>query len=599
MKFCLVLIGFCLVTCTGLGQDSSRIQQKAKKLAKDVYEDWLLVKHPSDDTSFMQKSQQQYEAFAGRVIRHTEIHKLAFGENVMDTNSYVGSKINRVANRLQTGTKSYILRQFLFVKPGQALDPFQVADNERLLRQLDFIKDARIEVVPVGKDSVDLLVKVRDVFSIGVKATASGISDLATTLYDANLFGWAQRLELTLRYDHDRSPHMGTGFLYRKYNIAGTFVNAGISYSTINTGLLPGDEYENTILLNIDRPLYTPNAKWAGGLQVGKSASVNRTNKPDSVYHAYGYTLNDIWLGYNFGTRVTRFRSRYEADSRKRRFLAFRYFDQHFSEKPLLPYYSYRFAEKQFLLGSFTWYQQNYYRTNYIYGFGRTEDLPVGSSQKLVMGLTRTDSLRRFYAGWEFNHWVVLPRDHYFVYTVALGTNYNKQGFTDNSLLAAVNWISPLIGLKDTRLRQYASVSYAGISNYRVYDQLYLDNDYGLGRFRTDSVFGTQRLSAGMETVVFTKWKLLGFKFGFFAFAKGSLLAQQEEPLFHGTWYSALGGGFRTRNENLIFGTIEGRFTYYPRTYGWLNNYSITFTSNLRLRFNEAQVQGPWFATIR
>ncbi|MFT4024457.1 MAG: hypothetical protein QM664_11810, partial [Flavihumibacter sp.] len=66
-----------------------------------------------------------------------------------------------------------------------------------------------------------------------------------------------------------------------------------------------------------------------------------------------------------------------------------------------------------------------------------------------------------------------------------------------------------------------------------------------------------------------------------------------------GKLFSALGGGFRTRNENLIFGTIEGRLTYYPRTMGLVNHFALTLSSNLRLRIADSYTQPPWMAAYR
>ena len=63
---------------------------------------------------------------------------------------------------------------------------------------------------------------------------------------------------------------------------------------------------------------------------------------------------------------------------RDRRFLAVRYFRQSFDT---VPYqvgntFNFRFNDKEAALASFTFFRQDFYKTNYIYGFGTTEDLP-------------------------------------------------------------------------------------------------------------------------------------------------------------------------------------------------------------------------------
>ncbi|MFT4025144.1 MAG: hypothetical protein QM664_15325 [Flavihumibacter sp.] len=374
MKTLPVLLVCLLAAIVSTAQDSTN-QSQVRKLATGIYRNYLHVRSPGNN-SFTQNSEAGYQAYAGWKIRKLVIEKLGFGEEVTDSSKRMANKVTRLANNLMTGTKAYILRQFIFIREGSAVEPFQVADNERLLRQLDFIKDARIELEPVGDHEVDLILKVRDVFSIGVKGTASGIAEMEGTLYDANLFGWAQRLEYSLRYDSDRHPPVGSSMLYRKYNIAGSFVNGEFFWSGINTGTTLGREYESSARIKLDRPLYTPNAKWTGGLELSTSKSVNRTEKPDSLFRSYAYHFGDIWVGYNFGTHVTRFASRYEPDNRRRKLVSLRYYNQHFTRQPNLPSYYYPYASKAFLLGNITWYKQNYIRTNYIYGFGPPKTCP-------------------------------------------------------------------------------------------------------------------------------------------------------------------------------------------------------------------------------
>jgi hypothetical protein len=54
-----------------------------------------------------------------------------------------------------------------------------------------------------------------------------------------------------------------------------------------------------------------------------------------------------------------------------------------------------------------------------------------------------------------------------------------------------------------------------------------------------------------------------------------------------------LGAGLRTRNENFVFGTIELRFIYFPRTVPGNNAFKITITTNLNFRFNSTYVTEP------
>jgi hypothetical protein len=65
-----------------------------------------------------------------------------------------------------------------------------------------------------------------------------------------------------------------------------------------------------------------------------------------------------------------------------------------------------------------------------------------------------------------------------------------------------------------------------------------------------------------------------------------------------GDIYSAIGGGVRTRNENLVFGTMELKAYYYPRLTGNLMPWNITFNTDLRFRYVSQLIKRPDFAIV-
>lgn len=588
---CFVTGGISLVH----GQDSTKRKMSIRSLAKDVYRNFLEVGEKSQDSTFFQRSEEGFQQFAGKVIRRIIIRNLSFGENVLDTASGIISTLTRAADKLQTNTKDYIVRELLFVKKGQLVDPYLLADNERFLRDQNFIKDARIIVRHVAEDSVDVIVRLRDVFSWGGELKTSGIKDFQASIYDANFLGMAQRLQYTMLYDRTRSPVIGSELRYRKTSIAGSFINVDAAYTTIDRGASLGNENETAYYLKLDRPLYTPNARLAGGLELSWNRSTNVFEKPPAMFIDYKYQLGDVWLGYNIGVYKQKKEGK---DHRRRRFVSMRYFDQRFIQLPKLDSFDARYADKRYVLGQFTWYKINFYRTNYIYGFGRTEDIPVGMMRKVTMGPVQVDSLRRWYVGWEYDHWLVDKRSNYWNYTLSLGTNLYKKQWQDNSALLNISWFSRLYDFPKLKLRQFANISYTGIYNQHVYEPLYINNEFGLVRFNTDSIRATQRYSAGTETSLYTRWKILGFKIGFFAFGRATVMTPKQTGVFQGGFFPAVGGGIRTRNENLIFGTIEARFTWFPRTLYDVNNLTLTVHSNLRVKFTGSFVQAPWFPKV-
>src|SRR5688500_19848854 len=76
---CLLAGGITLVHA----QDSTKKKRSVASLAKDVYRNFLVKGERSQDSTFLQRSEESYQRFAGKVIRHIIIRNLSFGENVL------------------------------------------------------------------------------------------------------------------------------------------------------------------------------------------------------------------------------------------------------------------------------------------------------------------------------------------------------------------------------------------------------------------------------------------------------------------------------------------------------------------------------------
>jgi hypothetical protein len=65
-----------------------------------------------------------------------------------------------------------------------------------------------------------------------------------------------------------------------------------------------------------------------------------------------------------------------------------------------------------------------------------------------------------------------------------------------------------------------------------------------------------------------------------------------------GDIYTAIGSGIRVRNENLIFGTIELKSYYFPRTQYQLSPWNISLSTNFRFKYNSSILTKPDFVEI-
>lgn len=603
MRFVVIFVLTCLLIIMGAkATHAQKVKPKPKKeeeekktLTQKVSKRVMkLVKQNPGDTIVDQKSESGFRQYQGKIIRKIIVNHIGFERNINDTTKYrVVNTVTRVANSLHTDTKEQVIRNNLFFRTNKPLDPYKLADNERYLRDLPFILDARIAVKPVrgNRDMVDVIIYTRDVFSIGGSLSAKSKTSVQYRIYDANLAGWGQRTEYRSIIDIDRDPKFGHQFLYSKNSIKGTLINGTISYTQLNTGASYGLENESALFLKLDRPLVSPYTRWAGGLELSRNWSVNVFGAEAADFRDYSYYVKDLWVGYNIGIKN-------RVENRNRHFVGIRTFGQSFNQTPVQETGedTLLYRNQQFVLGQFTFYNQNFYRTKYVYGFGRTEDVPYGTRMSILFGQTKQMGLVRPYAGAEFEKSVFHKSGDFMQYAVRVGGYQYNKGLQDVVMLASANLFSRLMLWKKLKIRQSIGASYTTIANRNTSLPLRIDNDMGIERFNSDSTtWGTQRLSLHLETVVYIPPTLLGFHFAPFAFADMAMVAPEREVLIKQKPYFGLGGGVRTRNENLIFGTIELRMFYFPRVTEDLSRFRITVSSNLRVKFSSSFIKAPSF----
>jgi hypothetical protein len=162
----------------------------------------------------------------------------------------------------------------------------------------------------------------------------------------------------------------------------------------------------------------------------------------------------------------------------------------------------------------------------------------------------------------------------------------------DGFAFVNVLYFSKLLQLKELKVRQLVRVGYAKAFDNRLRELLTLNNE--LSGFRSDSLYGYQRVFLRTETTLFTNWKLVGFRFAPFLSLENAWLKRRETEGV-GDFYWGTTGGIRIRNENLIFGTIEFRAFYFPNPPLGVDPVSFKVTTNVRLKYSGSFVRPPSF----
>lgn len=555
----------------------------------------LITREPETDPAPLNiKSEDPYLKHEGKIIRHITIQRLGFEKIIVDTTRSFESFISRTANKYHSNTRESVVQNNLFIKVGKPLNPYRVADNERTIRNLDFILDARIYANPVpgSPDSVDLLVVTRDVFSLGGSVSARIPSVYKIEVKDINVDGWGQRIEVGQVFDNDRTPRYGYEALYQWTNIKGSFLDATIAYTKLNHGISIGNEDERSVYFKLSRELYQPFARFAGSIELGDNVSRNVYNEPDSTFIQYHYNIQDYWMGYSFGYRRMPNNLR---ENRNRKFIAIRSVEQRF----LSPIYTEliepdRFAYRNRLafLTELTFFRQDFYKTQYVTGFGRTEDIPYGYRISFTAGWERELGNQRPYAGSVLNYNNVRPSGTILSYQVKLGGYLNNQV---EDIMFSVNFArySKMQRVGRMIVRHRYETGYAALINQNVKRGIDIRDTNGLIGFKPDSLVGLQRVTFGNEVTVFTPLKILGFRIAPVARVDLALI-RRAAPLFKSdNYFSGFSVGLLARNENLILKTIEARVFYYPKTVERVDSFRFNITSNFRIRYPTNLVNKP------
>ncbi|MFX9915857.1 hypothetical protein ABTP64_18785, partial [Acinetobacter baumannii] len=80
----------------------------------------------------------------GAIIRNIQLVDIGFGESIADPSFKQKNTLTRLAESLHTTTRKRAITNNLFFHQGDGLFPYLLGDNERFLRQLPYLQDAKI-----------------------------------------------------------------------------------------------------------------------------------------------------------------------------------------------------------------------------------------------------------------------------------------------------------------------------------------------------------------------------------------------------------------------------------------------------------------------
>jgi hypothetical protein len=517
------------------------------------------------DESNLIESEEKFLPHKGQVIANIYISKVpVFGGSVYDTVEFTITAIENFGNSLHVNTKDWVIKNNLIFNEGDEVKPFELADNERILRQLSFIRDARIMVVPrVEDDKVDILVITRDVFSLGVNINARAVDDIAISVFERNLFGNGWEFRNTFRFRSKFEQKVDYEGIFDIFNIQGSFIGMTLKY------IYAHDLQQGWI--RFYRQYLTPDTKYAGGLDFIYTSLKDELQDFKSVLHVSN--TYDFWLGRSFLIGGL--------ESRRSIKIGARYYKKTFDDRPVVMADSnFSYHNQDLYLANIIFDKREYLTSSMILGFGITEDVPIGYSYEFTGGFSKEEFKDRPYIGMDLRIASWIDDFGYLGFGTRAATFINNGKSEDGLIGIGFNYFSPLIDGGSYKFRHFIYTNYfTGINRI---DNAMIDirDDDGIRGLSHDGLDGRERFVINVESVSFTPWNLIGFQFAMVGFIDLGWITSDKGLLTDNHFSSAIGVGCRIRNEGLVLQTINLRFAYYPNSPEGVDNYSFKLSTS-------------------
>lgn len=549
-----------------------RFSQRNKLLGK-AYKAVIREPNFNQETQAKRNVLAPYRQFEKRPIRKIEVEVLdALGYSLTKPQKRPKNWVERTGNRLHHTTQAWVIRERLLFRTGDLVNPLRLYESERLLRDLQFLFDAKIEVAAVpGTDSVDVLVRAQDVWSL----TGGAAYDLdnqsgSIRIRENNFLGTAHRLEFEERYQPDSLRKFSSLMTYLIPNFGRTYISGTVYYYNRQGDLSTG------ILLN--RRFYSPIFRYAGGLSLYRDGLVQPYRYPDTDLRAgklynettYQRYVADGWVGrawkFKGLTLQKLLRVQERPDTGWQFIAAGRIAHFNFTEKPrflndnLLRDY----RSRTLILGSLSLSRRSFFKDCLIYRYGRTEDVPLTRQATVTFGVEPGENYTRTYLG--LLGAIAEQYNYGYVSIIAgLGTFYNQNnGPEQSTLILNAFYYTNALKLNRWTLRQFVKTRLTYGFNRFSTERIYLNQNNGIRGYRTNVIQGNRRFVVNLESNFFAPGDILGFRIATFVFADMGLIGNDFQSLIHSRLYQAYGFGVRVRNEFLAFQTIQLQVGFYP-----------------------------------
>ncbi len=500
--------------------------------------------------------EREYERHNYKIVRRIRIIPLdAFGYSIHDTTHLPDTWLEKAGNFAHARTKRNLIRNKLLFEKNQALEPLALTESERLLRQTDYILDARILVDErtTTNDSIDVVIVTKDIFSLGGSGSftpSSGAGRL--TVRELNFLGLGHQPEVTYRFNQKAPRPWEFAGRYSIENIGKTYITGNLAYINEN--------YYQERSAYLFRDFYATNTQYAGAAGIAdiEERILLPPTETDTIpqFGNLAFIRTDAWFGRAF--KFKSYNLGYEP--RGRLITGVRMIHTKYTTTP-----TENFQTNQLYLGSIGYSTRKYYKDRFLFGFGRTEDIPVGSIVSVTTGYENGDISDRRYWGASAAFARYRESFGYLYGGVSWGSFVKDSNWQQGMLQLQSLYITRLYERGNWKLRHYLQSRATFGLNRNPEDLLSINKNDGLRGFNSSLLRGTKRVTLNYEANLYTPFSLFGFKLATIAFADVAWLSSGNKANpFNERPYTGYGLGLRFRNEYLSFSTIQILFSFYP-----------------------------------
>ncbi|MFY8273483.1 BamA/TamA family outer membrane protein [Pseudoalteromonas sp. SSDWG2] len=429
--------------------------------------------------------------------------------NIFDTDKPEENNwLFRLANDMHIMTDQQVLQNILLFAQEDPYNPELLRESERLLREQEYLYDARIYAFKYCDGSVDVTVETKELWTLlpEISFSRSGGDNRSTIGFrDSNFLGWGKRISLARTNDGDRT---GYEFIYADPNVLGSRYRSRIEYADNDDG--------ERHWVSLSYPFFSLATPTSYGFSNGSNRRVERLYDKGEEISEFSQHTTQSSLFYG--------RSSSPADDWTRRIVVgYHYQKERFYEldNTNLPLAKQRVFSYPYV--SVNWLQDEYVKVHNIDSITRTEDLNLGWQINTLLGYSPeslSDDISRYIIKLNVSRSHYINQNSLWRWQVGINGAVLEQDLKAENLMLSTQ--AEYFYNSDSDESWYVKVNLDGAQGLTADKQLTLGGDTGLRGYPSDYQQGDRRALVSIEKRYYWEYNLWQlFRVGGAAFYDG------------------------------------------------------------------------------